>query len=142
MADEMISNAREVLAQYPDNRCVKHLVALADEGALNDLSKKDLEKLYKCAKTGLENPDSGLGCYAMDPEDYDKFSMFFDRVCNDYHNNPEGDKIHKSDWTLKGVKGLPVSGNLDMKKLGLTKPLSMRVRVGRNLTSFPLPGVF
>ena len=27
-------------------------------------------RLLKCLKTGWENPDSGLGCYAMSPSDY------------------------------------------------------------------------
>lgn len=38
-----------------------------------------------------------------------------------------------------GVDGLPADGKLDVTKLGLP-PLSMRVRVGRNLADFPLPG--
>ena len=61
-------------------------------------------------------------------------------MCNDYHKNPNGDKIHTTNWSLEGVEGLPASGQLDMQELGLADPLSMRVRVGRNLTSFPLPG--
>ena len=106
------------------------------------MSAEDLAKLYQCAKTGIENPDSGLGCYAMEPADYDKFNFFFDKVCNDYHNNPAGDKVHETNWSLEGVEGLPADGVLDMRKLGLESPLSMRVRVGRNLTSFPLPGIY
>ena len=34
-----------------------------------------------------------------------------------------------------------LGGVLDLRKLGFEQPLSMRVRVGRNLTSFPLPGL-
>ena len=63
-----------------------------------------------------------------------------DKVCNDYHENPEGDKKHTINWSLEGVEGLPEDGQLDLAKLGLKDELSMRVRVGRNLTSFPLPG--
>ena len=63
-----------------------------------------------------------------------------DEVCNDYHDNPEGDKKHTINWSLEGVEGLPEDGQLDLSKLGLKDELSMRVRVGRNLTSFPLPG--
>ena len=37
-------------------------------------------RLLKCLKTGWENPDSGLGCYAMSPSDYDEFAPFFDAV--------------------------------------------------------------
>ena len=64
------------------------------------------------------------------------------RNLNDYHNNPAGDKVHVTNWPMEGVAGLPDDGQLDISKLGLTDELSMRVRVGRNLTTFPLPGAF
>ncbi len=67
--------------------------------------------------------------------------MFFDRVCNEYHKNPGGAKKHRSAWALPVESGdVPANGKLDLRALGLTQPMSMRVRVGRNLTSFPLPG--
>jgi len=72
--------------------------------------------------------------------DYDDLGFFFDEVCNDYHNNPGGKKKHTTNWSLAGVEGLPEDGQLDISKLGLEKELSMRVRVGRNLKTFPLPG--
>jgi creatine kinase len=129
-----------ISAQHPDNLCTKHLLALADQGELAKLAPVDLERLLRCARSGLENPDSGIGCYAMSPSDYDQLGMFFDRICNEYHGNPKGDKVHETRWSLQGVAGLPDDGVLDMRKLGVKEPLSMRVRVGRNLTSFPLPG--
>jgi len=138
--EAVVAKATEVLAAFPGNRCVKHFLALKEAGKLDAMSEEDLQGLYKCIKTGLENGDSGLGCYAMQPSDYDKYADFFDAVNNDYHNNPAGDKIHKTNWSLEGVEGLPEDGVLDISKLGLKDPLSMRVRVGRNLTSFPLPG--
>jgi creatine kinase len=138
--DAVLAKAAENLAAFPENRCAKYLLALKADGTLDAMAPEDLAKLFKCAKTGLENPDSGLGCYAMEPADYDKFSFFFDKVCNDYHKNPTGDKIHTTNWSLEGVEGLPADGQLDISKLGLQSPLSMRVRVGRNLTTFPLPG--
>jgi hypothetical protein len=140
--DAVLAKAAEIFAEHPENRCVKHLLALKEDGTLDAMSAEDLNGLFLCAKTGIENPDSGLGCYAMAPEDYDKYAVFFDRVCNDYHNNPEGDKVHTTNWSLEGVEGLPEDGVLDLEKLGLKEPLSMRVRVGRNLTSFPLPGLW
>lgn len=139
--DGVVAKAKEVFAAYPDNRCVKHLLALKNDGTLDAMSAEEFKGLYLCAKTGLENPDSGLGCYAMAPSDYDTYAAFFDKVCNDYHNNPKGDKVHQTNWSLEGVEGLPEDGVLDISKLGLKDPLSMRVRVGRNLTSFPLPGI-
>ena len=83
---------------------------------------------------------SNLGSYAMQPSDYDDLSMFFDLLINDYHGNPAGDKVHETNWTLSSIEGLPDGGVLDLRSLGMEEPVSMRVRVGRNLTSFPLPG--
>jgi creatine kinase len=92
-------------------------------------------RLLRCLKTGWENPDSGLGCYAMAPSDYDEFAPFFDAVCQEYHK-ASADAKHVTDWDASGVGD---KGVLDVTKLGLSE-LSMRVRVGRNLSSFPLPG--
>jgi creatine kinase len=44
-----------------------------------------------------------------------------------------------NDWDLASVAGLPGGGVLDLKALQLPA-MSMRVRVGRNLQDFPLPG--
>ena len=135
----MVEKAESIYKRNDGNRCVKHLLKLKADGKLDELEKATLDKLYLCAKTGLENVDSGLGCYAMDPKDYDDLGFFFDLVCNDYHDNPAGDKVHETNWTLDPAD-LPDGDQLDLAKLGLTEELSMRVRVGRNLTSFPLPG--
>ncbi len=40
---------------------------------------------------------------------------------------------------MEGVEGLPEDGILDFAKLGLPA-VSMRVRTGRNLNKYPLPG--
>jgi creatine kinase len=130
----------DIVLNHPENRAARHLLMLANEGALKSLPADQVTRLLRCVKTGLDNHDSGLGCYAMAPSDYDQLAFFFDRVCNDYHNNPEGSKVHRTNWSLEGTEGVPEDGVLDMRNLGLTEPLSMRVRVGRNLDSFPLPG--
>ena len=97
--------------------------------------------LLACVKSGHDNPDSNMGCYAMQPEDYDRFKPFFSKVLAEYHGVAE-DAVHKNNWDLaaiEGLPGLPTSGQLDVSTFGLP-PLSMRVRVGRNLKDFPLPG--
>jgi creatine kinase len=123
-----------VRAKNPDNRMAKHFERAYFQG----LSAEDKETLYRCCKTGIDNPTSSLGCYAMTPADYDKFNTFFDKVIRDYHK-ADVNAVHVTDWSLEGVEGLPADGKLDVTKLGLEE-LSMRVRVGRNLTDFPLPG--
>ena len=102
-------------------------------------------RLLKCLKTGWENPDSGLGCYAMAPSDYDEFArrlLWISRIdgvkglyCQEYHK-ASADATHVTDWDASAVGD---KGVLDVTKLGLSE-LSMRVRVGRNLTQFNLPG--
>ena len=59
-------------------------------------------------------------------------------MVGEYHTgDPACDKVHESSWDLAGVGD---GGVLDVTKLGLGE-LSMRVRVGRNLAAFPLPGM-
>ena len=74
----------------------------------------------------------------MQPGDYDRFKPFFSKVLADYHG-VAADAKHVNNWSLEGVEGLPEGGTLDLAQLGLPA-LSMRVRVGRNLADFPLPG--
>ena len=95
-------------------------------------------RLAQCLKSGIENPDSKMGCYAMQPADYDELKPFFSKALASYHGVPE-DATHVNDWSLDGLDGLPEGGVLDLAALGLPA-LSMRVRVGRNLAGFPLPG--
>ena len=79
-----------------------------------------------------------MGCYAMTPTDYTTFAPFFAKAIGDYHKgDPACAEKHENDWDISGVGEV---GVLDLQKLGLAEELSMRVRVGRNLTSFPLPG--
>ena len=68
----------------------------------------------------------------MSPSDYSKFGSFFDKVIRDYHGDESGEKKHITDWNVEGA-------DYDVKKLGQDE-LSMRVRVGRNLLGFSLPG--
>jgi len=88
-------------------------------------------RFYSCIKTGIENPDSSLGCYATNPCDYSDFHGFFDAVIRDYHGGTSGKKKHVTDWETAQDK-------YDVGELGVDK-LSMRVRVGRNLVGFNLP---
>jgi creatine kinase len=101
-------------------------------------SDEEKAALLQCCKSGLENHDSSMGVYAMQPADYDRFKPFFSKVLADYHGVAE-DAKHTNNWDLTGVEGLPEDGKLDLAALGLPE-LSMRVRVGRNLADFPLPG--
>jgi creatine kinase len=129
-----LSAMMAVKANYPDNICA----AVFDPEYYMSLSEDDQKAFLLCLNSGIENPDSGMGCYACQPEDYDKFKPFFSKALAKYHKVAE-DAKHVNDWSLEGVEGLPEGGVLDIAALGLPE-LSMRVRVGRNLKAFPLPG--
>jgi hypothetical protein len=115
----------------PGNRAMKHF----DEGWFAGLGLPAQKTMINIVRTGFENEDSGLGCYAMTPSDYDEFNEFFDPLIRDYHKAAP-DAIHETDWDASDVGE---NGVLDVTKLGLPE-LSMRVRVGRNLAAFNLPG--
>jgi creatine kinase len=80
-----------------------------------------------------------MGCYAMNPKDYDEFYPFFKKALEQYHKVDLNTSKHVNNWSLEGVDGLPSDGILDFAKLGLGA-VSMRVRTGRNLNKYPLPG--
>lgn len=119
---------------YPDNLAIKHW----DFEYFASLPEDQKKALLMVARSGIDNGDSGMGAYAMQPSDYDRFKPYMDAVIRDYHGVPAGQN-HVTDWNLSGVSGLPANGKLDLTKLGLNN-ISMRVRVGRNLSAFPLPG--
>ena len=112
------------------------------------LEPSEQKALLKCMHSGIENPDSTMGCYACHPTDYDRFKPFFRNALSVYHSVPE-DATHRTDWSLENLPDLPPSGVLDLAELGLSgtvadpdaKPgLPIRVQVARNLRQFPLTG--
>lgn len=126
-----IQKIREVKLSNPGNRAMKYF----DEAYFAKLGLPLQQVFIDIVRTGFENADSGLGCYAMKPDDYETFSEFFDPLIRDYHG-ASPDAVHVTDWDISDVGE---NGVLDVTKLGLPT-LSMRVRVGRNLTGFNLPG--
>jgi hypothetical protein len=75
----------------------------------------------------------------MSPTDYDDFKPFFKAALETYHKVDLSTQTHVNNWDFAGVEGLPEGGQLDLAKLGLPA-LSMRVRTGRNLNKYKLPG--
>ena len=69
----------------------------------------------------------------MTPDDYKKFHGFFEKVIRDYHGVDSGQKFDKTKWDISDIV------NYDVTTLGLDD-LSVRVRVGRNLVRYNLPG--
>ncbi len=132
--DERLSTITELKATNPQNIALQSFDS--DYFATLDVDRQ--RRFMKCLASGIDNPDSEMGCYACEPTDYDEFRPFFAKALATYHKLAE-DACHVNNWSLDDVNGLPEDGVLDLAKLGLPK-LSMRVRVGRNLADFPLPG--
>lgn len=134
MSSEFLAKVSALKASQPNNIAVQCF----DPAYYATLSDDHKARLQKCMNSGLENPDSEMGCYACQPSDFDDFQPFFSKVLARHHKVSE-DARHVNNWSLEGVEGLPDDGVLDIAKLGLPA-LSMRVRVGRNLKDFALPG--
>eukprot|EP00899_Mesostigma_viride_P006796 jgi/Mesvir1/16117/Mv08402-RA.1 len=132
------SEALDLIAAAHKSNPDNIMASCFDLDYFNSLDEDKKRRLLQICRSGYENPDSGMGAYAMNPNDYEEFKPFMDKIIRKYHKVPVGQK-HVTDWSLKGVAGLPADGVLDLTKLGLGTT-SMRVRVGRNLSSFPLPG--
>jgi len=125
MLNEQISNIRQA---HPGNLMAKHF----DPTYFNSLSSAHQQRLLQIIQTGIENPDSIMGAYAMHPDDYDLFQPFMDLMIRDYHN------IHGE---LKQVSNWDFGGLFDLSRIDASlADSSMRVRVARNLNNFPLPG--
>ena len=134
MTSDFLAKVNSLKADWPNNIAVQSF----DLTYYATLSEGHKARLQKCLNSGVENPDSEMGCYACQPSDFDDFKPFFSKVLSRYHKVPE-DARHVNNWNLNGVDGLPEDGILDISKLGLPA-LSTRVRVGRNLKEFALPG--
>jgi len=131
----VVKKIAEIKKQFADN-CMAQAF---DEKEYSKMTDDQKLRLLTCCLSGVANPDSCMGCYAMNPKDYDEFDWFFKKALAQYHKVDLSKKKHVNNWSLKGVEGLPADGVLDLTKLGLPA-LSMRVRTGRNLNKYPLPG--
>lgn len=134
MTSDMAGKIETLKQHWPGNIALQCF----DPAYFAALSPQHQNRLLKCLNSGIENPDSQMGCYACQPSDYDLLKPFFAKVLARYHKVPQ-DARHSNDWDLNSVDGLPAGNVLDIAALGLP-PLSMRVRAGRNLKDFPLPG--
>eukprot|EP01048_Picozoa_sp_COSAG05_P015636 COSAG05_NODE_1905_length_3849_cov_524.588533_2_plen_557_part_00 len=130
----LVESIQSLRKAHPNNICLSTF----DPEYFGSLEDQEVQQAFlRCLTSGFENPDSGMGCYACQPQDYDRFKPFFCKALAKYHKVEENAK-HVNNWSLEGVAGIPSDGVLDIAKLGLPE-ISMRVRVGRNLNAFPLP---
>ena len=127
----LIDRITAIQISNPENLMAKHF----DADYFLSLEPDLQNRLEKIIASGIENPDSNMGAYAMNPQDYNVFSDLFDPMIRDFHNIPDGDKIaQEHDWDSSGI-----DCNLVKIDQRLTD-VSMRVRVARNVEAYPLPG--
>jgi len=92
-------------------------------------------RLEKIIASGIQNPNSKMGAYAMNASDYDVFAPLLDLMIRDYHGINTNTKIKQThDWDFSDI--LCDLSAIDEE----LKSVSMRVRVARNVSDFPLPG--
>ncbi len=129
--EQVISTLQSIRNTNPDNLMARHFNADYFRGLDAGLR----QRLMKIIATGIENSDSQMGAYAMSPEDYDLFAPMLDPLIRDFHGIPEDVQIAQAhDWDSS--KSSCDLGKIDPR----LEAVSMRVRVARNLGSFPLPG--
>ncbi|XP_064610968.1 arginine kinase-like [Liolophura sinensis] len=99
---------------------------------LKDKQTKFGGTLAECIRSGAENPESGVGVYASDPEAYTVFADLLNPVIMDYHK-------------VKQLKHPACNfGKVDKLDFGDLDPsgeliVSTRVRVGRSHASYGFP---
>jgi len=119
----------------------KHLDK-ATYDACKDKKTKFGGTLAECIRSGCENPESGVGIYACDPEGYTTFAPVLDKVIKDYHavaelNHPKiGDPK-----TYAGFGKDKIDDSFDLDKIAGDMIVSTRVRVGRSHDSYGFPPV-
>jgi hypothetical protein len=128
---QLIDKITAIKQSSPGNLMARHF----DPEYFLSLDAPLRQRLKKIIATGIENPDSSMGAYAMSPDDYDTFAPMLDPIIRDAHDIPAGTQIAQTtDWdTSRAPCDL---GAIDPR----LAEVSMRVRVARNVLTFPLPG--
>lgn len=129
--EDVIRKIETIKDANPNNLMARHF----DAQYLRSLNEIAQQRLLQVCRTGIENSDSAMGAYAMNPDDYDVFSTQLDPMIRDFHGIPQPQIVsQRHDWNVGGA-----SCDLGAIDEGL-KDVSMRVRVARNVSTFPLPG--
>ncbi len=122
---------RNIRRKHPRNL----MAASFDPEWFEQLSPPMQNRFMAIINTGIKNPDSTMGAYAMDTADYADFAPFFDRLIRAFHKIPQNRPIRQiHDWNT-------TTKNCDLAQIDpALNNISMRVRVARNVSGFPLPG--
>lgn len=129
--EQTINTIAKITRDHPNNLMARHF----DAQYYTSLDDTARDRLNNIIATGIQNPTSEMGAYAMHSDDYDNFSTQLAPMIRDFHRIPQGTPIAQThDWDTK-AKACDL-GEIDPA----LKQVSMRVRVARNVKTFPLPG--
>jgi len=129
--EQTIEKIAGIRSAHPGNLMARHF----NGDYFASLKESEQARLLKICASGIENPDSAMGAYAMNPDDYDYFSPQLDPMIRDFHGIPAQSRIaQQHDWNVENASC--DLGAIDEK----LKDVSMRVRVARNASTFSLPG--
>ena len=99
--------------------------------------------MARAINTGISYPHSFVGCHAGDAESYDDFQDFFYPVIEAYHTDflvSKGEAI-LSQLGTPSERMDPAKIRVDLSPSAQEKIISTRIRIARNISSFPLnPG--
>lgn len=96
--------------------------------------------LARAINTGIMHPDSFVGCHAGDKESYDDFKDLFYPVIEAYHKGFSM-TVGSSLSGTAAERMDPAKITVELSASAQSKIISTRIRVARNLASFPLnPG--
>ena len=91
-APRVVNKILEIKAKYPNN-----CMAQAFDKAYYDTLPMDKKiRLLTICLSGVANEDSEMGCYAMNPRDYDDFKPFFSKALQQYHRVDLSKKKHRN----------------------------------------------
>lgn len=125
---DITKRINEIREANPSNIMAKTI----DLEKFAELTPAEQKEVVRIIKSGIDNPDSQVGAYAMNPSDYQTYAWLLDPIVQTYHGVDE-QFTQQSDWDL--------NGEFDLRAIDPTlQDISMRVRVARNTTDFPLPG--
>ncbi len=124
---EWLQEVARIKQQYPENLMAKHF----SEEYFLGLDESSQSHLMRMVNSGVANPQSHTGAYALQAQDYQQFAPLLDPVICDTHGiENAASMVQQHNWNAKPC-------HLEQIDPALAD-VSMRVRVGRNLQGFPL----
>lgn len=123
------------------NLCIASIMRLASSPDVrswyNSMSSQVASRLLYVIKSGLLQPTSQIGCYASHAMDYSLLAPLFDGLNQLWFTGVVSMPITEPALPLSPTPLL--HNGYDLRQLGLTEAVSIRMRVSRNIDGYPLP---